>query len=515
MGSRVLALVLAASVALNAVLVARLDPTSVPGWANLDNCSDARNDLEVQVAESAASAQEMERELAAKERELAENLADLRQFTEASAEEISQVGQMFMQSRLSELKMSPVLQEELEYDNSTWGEAHPGPNLGLELLAVRLSASEKAAGKLLPETTARLADRLKTHGVAVVKSLIDDETCEATARAVAAIIKDPWEDFGSIQDTIYRKDLPLPLKGAGYDLLKRVMHALHPALEVALGRGAELTEFSTMTTFPTAMDQRLHSDSTLDGVEELHSMAVLYSGFIYLDDVTAACAPLDVLPGTHTHFHYLPRPEKNRAKKSPFVRVMVPRGSVAIFDSRVFHRGSGNLGPYTRPTVYFSLTERGKPRPDGPTFSLSHSYANDLVTAEDVLADHVPEPPEPPVDGFDKASGHDDALCRASLQKACSGVPMGAPLYHCGLAAFYGRPDHIMVRKAVVADFGEFDIDDDDDDLDDGWDETLAEIKRKAHERLPGCLLRSRIEKIAQRGIFAPDYVMECSYGAI
>ena len=96
----------------------------------------------------------------------------------------------------------------------------------------------------------------------------------------------------------------------------------------------------------------------MEKLEDVHSMSKIYSIFIYLDDVEADMAPLDVQPGTHTHFHFLENEEKNMLFSSPMVRLKVPAGTIAIMDCRTHHRGSNNTSDRPRPVFYFSLRSK-------------------------------------------------------------------------------------------------------------------------------------------------------------
>jgi hypothetical protein len=55
--------------------------------------------------------------------------------------------------------------------------------------------------------------------------------------------------------------------------------------------------------------------------------------------------------------------------------VQVPTGSIAVFDSRVYHRGLGNQTDEARPALIFCYDREWNPPPGcGPMVSLANAY---------------------------------------------------------------------------------------------------------------------------------------------
>ncbi|GBG29135.1 Hypothetical Protein FCC1311_053582 [Hondaea fermentalgiana] len=299
--------------------------------------------------------------------------------------EIELIGQLFAASKISEITMPTSVRKVLGVNQAEIDRPRfVASRRALDLFRLRLDKAQRislAKGRKTTELsateTAEARYRLDAHGFVALPELVDAATSRNLSTSVLDALWNPDEEFSSIAARKYRKDLPLRIEGAPGRALRELLHFLWPMLEAQLGSNCTLVEFSTMTSFPGAGEQDFHPDARMGTPAEIETRARIYSIFVYLDTVSEDSAALDVMPGTHTHFHFVDEDEFSMMSGVPFLRLAVPQGSVVIFDSRTHHRGSANTSPRTRPTLYFSVMEDGKLPPEGPTFTLHRSVAAD------------------------------------------------------------------------------------------------------------------------------------------
>jgi hypothetical protein len=202
------------------------------------------------------------------------------------------------------------------------------------------------------------------------------------------------EMFGNIMEADFRKDLPQVFNANNVRFLRVALAFTRGILEDVLGKDPILVEYSSMISFPGAKQQDMHPDSGMEQFDDLET-AEIVSVFCYLTDVDENMAALDVIPGTHTHYHFADEGEVGvMADRARPVRMVVPFGSVVMMNSRTHHRGSENMSPRTRPVFYFSFMQSNKAPPDGPTYSLRDEYAAkkyNLTTLMNLLDKDFPE----------------------------------------------------------------------------------------------------------------------------
>ena len=336
------------------------------------------------------------------------------EIAELAAREITELGQLFFRQKVSELLMEKAVQEEMGFTSQDSTKEHPLVGLAVELLSVVIQPEEVVNERLSPSTVKRLKERVDEHGAVVIKGLHQPMECRLAAEFVHAEILSPWATFSNIRDNKYRKDYALPMRGSALELLNKTLAILDPLFTATLGPNSSLVEFSSLTTYSGAGPQIFHSDSSAASIKELRSLGRMFSAFIYLDDVRPDSAPLDVVPGTHTHYQFLDDEEKDLMTSVPFARLAVPQGTVVIYDSRTLHRGAANTSPYARPTIYFSLAERGKFIPIGPAYSLREGYRRFPISIQNIRTNTIPT--EVLADGV---SVHSDEKCKDQLQHLC------------------------------------------------------------------------------------------------
>ena len=303
----------------------------------------------------------MRTQLKEAERRLSQSEQDSFQFSDLSVREIIAMGQLFFDHKSTYEELDDDLKDQLKQLN------HAVPDQmeyltesGYKMLSVKVSEKEKSTGELRASTIQAMTSRLREAGLVVIPSLHEAERCRKLAHKVHQDILDPWVEYGSIKRNEYRKDLPLQLHGDYLDILHDTLQLLYPVYKETLGESPVLKEFSSLTSYPGSGEQNFHSDASAETLEDFERDGLLYSTFIYLDDVGEFTAPFDAYPGTHAHMHIvdaLMREEEGSGyeNEGPYVRMTVPQGSMVIYDSRLIHRGSANTSPLTRPTLYFSL----------------------------------------------------------------------------------------------------------------------------------------------------------------
>ena len=249
-----------------------------------------------------------------------------------------------------------------------------------------------------PHFAEKFRERFTEHGVVVMPSVVDPELCQKTARAAMHAIEHPkpGQTYGRIMKSEFRKDMPLDWEAPFTDIMYAALAPIGEIMLGILGQDATMVEYGTLTSYPGAESQVMHADTPME--EPGHAKwARLISCYVYLSNVTTDQAPLDVWPGTHTHVHFynldkMVAVEEGNAMPvlSPAVRMAVPIGTMVMYDSRVFHRGTENLTPRARPTLYFSFMSDSGERPIGSTFSMKKKYAGWKL--RDILSRKVENP---------------------------------------------------------------------------------------------------------------------------
>lgn len=488
--------VTAISVGLNAFLVHQL---------YVNDVLFASNSLSNTVtSDSCQAATETEKET---ETQQCGSVAEL--ISKVGVDEIIQAGQLFFNSKVSEILMPTDVQNILNFNNRSWGQEQPATGLALELLQVPLSKKEKEEKQLEKKTVENLVERMDKHGVLVIPSLVDKATCQEMAKVAHQEILNPDYEFGGIQQNEYRKDYPLKLEGLQLRILEDTVKMLKPFLAETLGLDGHLIEFSSLTAYPGAKAQHFHGDSSVDKPEELSSLAKLYSAFIYLDDIGADVAPFDVRPGTHTHYQFLSRDEQDMMESVPFARLQVPVGSIAIYDSRTIHRGGPNRNEkLIRPTLYFSILESRKPAPDGPTYSLRDSYNHKNISVQDLVQDDIPEEIKTRAQ-----ESHDDKKCLESIIRICGDTmkderdSKNEKTRQCVEETVRSSAQKLfkmqLIANSEAKKRGETPL------------EPNVEKVDINQDAFPGCSLMSRIEKLANIGVFSPSSKSFVTWGEL
>ncbi|GBG31672.1 Hypothetical Protein FCC1311_078972 [Hondaea fermentalgiana] len=409
--------------------------------------------------------------------------AELRAATEDTtrqeADAMEHKGQVFMAAKLGELVAKGLLDitpQALKDVRKIPDEALAVP--GADILSVHITAAELEQRSISSETARRISQRLDEHGLVILPRVIDDASAKRLLEHTNNRIMNPIYDMNPVREFMYRKDVPLEIKGPVRDAMERVFPLIKPAIDEFLGNGAPLREVGAMNSYPGTKAQIFHEDSNLS-----QGKATFITGFLYLDSIRDDQAPLDAYPGTH-------RPVYNRLSDavketieqwSPFVRASVPRGSLVLYNSLLRHRGSANTSPLLRPTMYFSFYQADEKEPDG-AFTFLDAYTG--LDIAKVLAGKIPMVPVTIAQKH-----HKDQACLDNMRAKCPGLA-GLELYKCAI-------------NRAGATFRS-------DDEDDWW----PDDPRDFHVP-PNCALINRMEKLAQVGIYSPNYTVLTSDGPL
>jgi hypothetical protein len=323
-------------------------------------------------------------------------------FDELSPEQLYRVGQQFAYGSIAKM---------LFKDSETADDREYSFDATVDMLSLKVSSEEKKARKLTHHTKETGVNKLRSMGVVALQNVMPASLCDAVYQDALAMTQAAKEEmFGNIMEADFRKDLPQVFNANNVRFLRVALGFTGGILEDILGKDPILVEYSSLISFPGAKQQDMHPDSGMEQFDDLET-AQIVSVFCYLTDVAENMAALDVIPRTHTHYHFADEDEIGvMADRALPVRMVVPFGSVVMMNSRTHHRGSENMSPRNRPVFYFSFMQSGKPPPDGPTYSLRDEYAAkkyNLTTLMNLLdkdfpkskrgeKDNDPEPEETP-----------------------------------------------------------------------------------------------------------------------
>ena len=321
-------------------------------------------------------------------------------FASLTASEVENIGMIFAMAKNDEeqaketakrTKSNDIFDAFASRPDSRTGGSIPynrlsGPNgragnavsrVAAQLLTIPLTPGEKHLG-MNEGTVAKVAERLDRWGVAIIPSVIAEAELRKAREWITQELLHPTYAFSSIYSSSagHRYDYPLPISGEAERVMSGVLDAIGPVLSETLGEDAVLVEFSVMASFPGSPSQLPHSDTGFAAVADATHRALLYSCFIYLDDVGHEMAALDVWPGTNKLNHVSTEDRYVHWSQLPAVRVTVPGGSVAIMDSRTLHRGSGHTGSDKRPrfALYMTWLSRNGSVPLGSTWTIRSMY---------------------------------------------------------------------------------------------------------------------------------------------
>lgn len=247
-----------------------------------------------------------------------------------------------------------------------------------ERLHVSPRPKELKAGKPAFKTVARAAATLKVCGVVIVDGVIPAPVVGPLAAQADAVVEqqlagvDPGADAkATFEGTTTAKrgegryEFTNPLEGPYTDDTVVQNAFLGPVLRRTMGPRIEMDTFSTVVSVPGAPAQHWHADAgQLFPRAGLHLPAHGVVAFAALTNVTREMGPTEFVPGSHVQCGKDEKPAPvqyedgsvlDLCKAVPGNRVLTgeaSRGSVVLFDFRVFHRGGPNTSDRRRALLY-------------------------------------------------------------------------------------------------------------------------------------------------------------------
>ncbi|KAA0164826.1 hypothetical protein FNF27_07754 [Cafeteria roenbergensis] len=247
-----------------------------------------------------------------------------------------------------------------------------------ERLHVAPRPKELKAGKPAFKTVARAAATLKVCGVVIVDGVIPAAVAGPLAAKADAVIDqrlagvDPGADgHATFEGTTAAKrgesryEFANPLEAPFTDDAVVQNAFLGPVLRRTMGPRIEMDTFSTVVSLPGAPAQHWHADAgQLFPRAGLHLPAHGVVAFAALANVTRDMGPTEFVPGSHVQCGKDEKPSPvqyddgsvlDLCKAVPGNRLLIaeaPRGSVVLFDFRIFHRGGPNTSDRRRALLY-------------------------------------------------------------------------------------------------------------------------------------------------------------------
>jgi ectoine hydroxylase-related dioxygenase (phytanoyl-CoA dioxygenase family) len=212
---------------------------------------------------------------------------------------------------------------------------------------------------LLQEGVVRIDNVLDHKLVDELRQRVDDMRVASEQLVQEGTVPDA-ACFANVLLNKNRRDMTIPL---GPRWVTEALHSLLVASPVGrifqdlLGPDAILYELSCMMSDPNSQRQVVHPDTPHK------ETAVLYTCFVALQDISIDMGPTTWLPRTHTqemHERFqdesssssLTTPKDQLLSSQPSVLGIFPKGSCAIFDSRLLHCGGANTSETSRAIFY-------------------------------------------------------------------------------------------------------------------------------------------------------------------
>jgi len=272
------------------------------------------------------------------------------------------------------------------------------------------SAGRKTSPAALKKEGKAHAKVLKKDGVVRIDKVLSSDQADKMREYISALRQTSAAEVESgkvhslhrFANVLLRKDrcdltLPLGQDDVIADLLNELLResAAGQTIKALLGQGSVLYELSCLVSDPGSQRQNLHPDTPYFQGKD----AVLYTCFIALQDVRQDMGPTVWLPGTHTaEAHEAFRDDNSPSeggesrkdeliRTTPSVLGLLPKGSCAIFDSRLLHCGTSNVSESdSRALLYFSFKDKKFGYPGNPA-SIRPEIEKAQITMEDLEED--------------------------------------------------------------------------------------------------------------------------------
>jgi ectoine hydroxylase-related dioxygenase (phytanoyl-CoA dioxygenase family) len=220
------------------------------------------------------------------------------------------------------------------------------------------------------------AKELSKNGVVRIDNILTDDMADQLREYVMELRKRSEEQVKSgevksrarFADVLLKEnrcDLTIPLEDEV--VINALLHIIQKTpltktVSLTLGKDAGLYELSCLISDPGSQRQVAHPDTPYGSDEH----PVLYTCFMALQEIDFDMGPTTWMPNTHTaEAHELfqndvinpttkESPKDKLLRTKPSVLGVLPKGSCAIFDSRVIHCGGANTSNTSRALFYCS-----------------------------------------------------------------------------------------------------------------------------------------------------------------
>jgi len=227
---------------------------------------------------------------------------------------------------------------------------------------IKLSAEERASGKLNPETLENALHQVKMNGVVVFESVLPEELVDDMNANFLRVLNETLQtnaEATELNTTTMRKNrirMDLPFYEPFSDPQVITNAFALPIIERLVGEDCRCFYLSVDAPMPGSDYQNAHGDYFPFFPES--DIILPPTGIVVnfpLIDVTEENGPMEAWPGGTHH-----TPEKmfadwknvvNAAEHMKPVRMTMPKGSMIIRDIRMWHRGTPNLSDEIRPNV--------------------------------------------------------------------------------------------------------------------------------------------------------------------
>ncbi|MBO9606239.1 MAG: phytanoyl-CoA dioxygenase family protein [Paenibacillaceae bacterium] len=227
---------------------------------------------------------------------------------------------------------------------------------------MKLSAEERATGRLQPDRYASALEQIRTNGYVVLEQALAAATLERVRTSFEPLFADYIARKGYNTGT-NRAQMHLPFAAPFIDEAVIAHPLVIPIVDKLLGSDCRCVYLASDTPMPGSDYQRVHSDNDplfADLSVALPAYCLVVN--IPLVDTTEENGPLEVWPGTHLlpdrenhnaiYDTVNPHIDINRAAlEMTAVRVLMPAGSIVIRDVRMWHRGTPNRTNAARTNV--------------------------------------------------------------------------------------------------------------------------------------------------------------------
>jgi hypothetical protein len=209
------------------------------------------------------------------------------------------------------------------------------------------------------------------HGVSIFPQVLQNETADAlrefvlenknTRRFPGIFVIEPENRFSGV----FTIDEDPSILQAAKEIATHPI--LRPALEEILGRNPAVIEFSVINSAYGAMTQEFHADTDVEAsaMKYGRTFAPSYSLFIPLQDTTGDMGATEVCPGSHVchwDFPYCTTGRGSLQVSEGSSRDLWPRGSGALMNQQLQHRGRGHFDEFGGERVLVVISFAPRPR---------------------------------------------------------------------------------------------------------------------------------------------------------